>query len=1770
MSTTDARAELLRRRLAGLTGIEPGDRRTIPARAAGDAAQLSFAQERVWFMEQLVPGTTAYHVSTVIPLVVEVSAEQIGRALLAVVDRHVALRCVFPPDDDGRPTVVVRDDPAVPVSCVEDQVEPTSDDTPFDLVHGPLVRARVHTAAAVGGPCVVVEAHHLVLDGWSTDLLVRELVAELRGEPRPTPAEIDYLDFAAWQRARDSVDDLGFWRSHLEDVPALHLPTDRPRPARQSFAGSTEHRTMRTAGDEAERLAGAYNCSVFVVLLTVYQVVLARVADQTRFAVGTPVAGRTHPELEPVVGMFVNMLAAVADLDDDPHFEDLLERNRAHVLEMLDHQELPFEQLVQDLDVPRDPGRSPIFQATLALQNFRRDAGDPAHAGGDADEVGGAWRPLELSSTRFDLEWRAAQTGQGLWCEITYNRELFDSSTIRSLFDMVEEALHAVAVDPAVRTSAIQLGHGLSGVRGPELVVDQSLMSKLVDLRRHGDGVAVSFEDRHLTWAELDEQADAVAGGLRARGCRRGDVVALDGERSLLLLPTVLGILRAGCAFLPLDPDLPPARRARMIDIAGAEVVLDPSDQQALVSNGSPGSVQVEVVAADAAYVLFTSGSTGEPKGVVNTHGGLANRIAWMQERYDLRADEVVLQKTPTSFDVSVWELLWPVSVGAGVVLAAVGGHRDPEHLEQLCEQQRVSVLHFVPSMLAAFQAAGARLPRSVRQVVCSGEALPPDLVRTAMATHPWLQVDNLYGPTEAAIDVTLHDCRESVGPDVPLGRAVPNTTLHVLDSAMRPVPAGVAGRLFISGVQVARGYLSRPGLTACRFVPDPFGEPGSVMYDTGDRARVDADGLIHYLGRGDDQVKLRGQRIEPAEIAAVLRTADAVLDAVAVVREDTPGDRRLAAYVVGTATPEQLRDHAARHLAEYMIPATFTTVDALPTTVNGKLDVAALPRPVAHAAADERPPDTPSERTMAALWSEVLGHEVTSATADFFDEGGHSLLAATLVARIRRERDEATSDTVAATWSPISVMDVFSSRRLDHLAERAAGAGDGGGHLLHELTPRGRRPDTRLVCIPYGGGSAAVYQPLADEVPDTVSVHALAIPGHDVGTDEEPLEFDEIVGRVVDEVLDLGSEPLRLYGHCGVGTAMITAVALGLEARGRELEVVYTGAMFPIARVSRGRGLLERLNRLESNRSHQNWLKSMGVDMDGLSAEHADRIVGNMRTDTSAAQTWFTDHYDDPAMVLRAPIVSIVGDQDPVTDFYEERFREWTAFAGEARLCVLPGAGHFFLKHRAQELAQIVTGPVERFRVAHDQAHTDTPPSMSRFAAIAIPQTITLIGSAMTAWALPIYLYLEQGSLGALATLAITGLVPMLLVTPLAGSVSDRFNRRVVMLVAGTVSASIQVVLLALVLSDALRPWMLYVLVVFLGSASAFQRVAYMAAVPQVVPKRFLAHAMGLVQLSASVSTLLVPVFAAGLMAAIGLQAIVSVNIATWVLALAVLSVVRFPDLAGRVSREPWLSAVLAGFAYVRAHPGMRRMIGLSAVVNIFIAPALLLIVPLVLSIGTELDMGRVSLMEGIGAVLGGMLMLVWGGPPVRRMRAALVITALLGLFVAVIGLRPSLILVSLGAFGFAACIELLQATYATIIQTKVPQRLHGRLLSLNIMLSWSTLPIGYLIGVWAAGSLREPMTPGGALADGPVGSLLGVGPGRGIGLTFVSAGLCVVVVAALAMSRRAFWDFDTEVPDDVPDDLLGVQSQARQDGIPEPSEPALVASAARRGSRS
>ncbi len=1040
-------------RLAGApapdTALPLPDRRPDPLPATS-------AQRGVWAAEQLLdpgagPVEAAYNLPFAVALHGPVDEAALAAAVRRLVARHEALRTRLRADADGGLWAEIAD-PATPVEVLvhRDEAALTARrEQPFDLatelpIRADLVRRDADTVV------LSLTVHHGAADEWCAPVIFGELADEYQrilagaspgSADSPTPAPLQYADAAAAQETLcDRAAERDFWAQTLAGAPdELALPFDRPRPDRPTGRGGTVEFTVTPALAAALRAtAERTRLTGFMLAHAATVAVWARLSGTGDIVLGTPVANRRHPALAGVIGMFTNTLPLRIEVGDDPTVEDLLARVRRHDLAALDHQGLPFGEIVDAAGAARRADRPPLVSTLL---QYRTAASAPDFPGAQTQIVSPAPR-----GAKFDLTVEFLDDEDGLTGRLEFARDLFDAATAERIADLLVRALTALTGDPRARLHSLPLTTDTDravlarAADTGHTVPDTDLVGLIAQAATaHPEQTAVLAGDDALSYAELSAAAEALAATLVAAGVGVDDVVAVDLPRSAALSVAVLAAQRAGAAYLPLDRDHPAARRAFLLDDArpAALITDDPAAADALptvlvdrlgaVLSAPPaaGSGPLPDPAAlpeparlhhaRAAYLIYTSGSTGNPKAVVVEHRAIVNRLVWMQDRYGLVPGERVLHKTPTGFDVSVWELFWPLIVGATVVMAEPGAHRDPAAIAATLRRHEVTTVHFVPSLLRAFLAeeTAADLPR-LRRILCSGEALTAPLRDGVRDRLPGVRLHNLYGPTEAAVDVTEADVTDLTGPGVPIGAPVWNTRAHVLDARLRERPIGCWGDLYLSGVQLARGYAGRPDLTATAFVASPFagdegGAAGARMYRTGDIARWTAEGVLEFAGRSDGQLKLRGQRVEPGEIEQALLAAGTLAQAVVIGHRTADERTVLAAYAVpapgSPAEPGEILAAVAELLPAHLVPPTLTLLDALPVTANGKLDRAGLPDPVAPAAAGGAT-GGPRERAVAEVFGEVL-HLPDGAAAggddDFFALGGDSIVAITVVNRLRR-----------------------------------------------------------------------------------------------------------------------------------------------------------------------------------------------------------------------------------------------------------------------------------------------------------------------------------------------------------------------------------------------------------------------------------------------------------------------------------------------------------------------------------------------------------------------------------------------------------------------------------------------------------------------------------------------------------------------------------------------------------------------------------------------
>ncbi|RYZ39080.1 MAG: amino acid adenylation domain-containing protein, partial [Myxococcaceae bacterium] len=1019
------------------------------------ALPLSFAQQRLWFLDQLEPGSPFYNIPMAIRLSGELHVDALEHSLRELVRRHEVLRTTFR-TEGGTPVQIISHPPVFALAVLDLSSFPTEQAEEevhrllreeslraFDLSSGPLLRTRL-LKRSEQEHVLLANMHHIVSDGWSMGVMVRELAALYgafrEGRPSPLPElEVQYADFAAWQRAwlesgalRRQLD---WWRKQFEGAPqVLALPTDRPLPVMQTFRGANiPVRLSRTSSNAVKALAQREGATAFMVLLAGFQALLSRYSGQDDLVVGVPVAGRNRAETEGLIGFFVNTLALRARPSAEKSFLALLGEVKDTALGAYAHQDVPFEQLVEELQPERHLGHSPLFQVMFSLLNT-----PVPEASMSGLEMSGM--DLELGAAKFFLTLALEEQADGFAGVFEYNSDLFEPTTVQRMATHWVTLLEAAVATPEQRLAGLPL---LSSEERHRLLVewndtaveyprDTPVHVQLsVVAARIPDAVALSWDGGQLTYAELMARTRSLAGHLRKLGVGPEVRVGLCARRSPEMVVGLLAILEAGGAWVPLDPEVPSERLSFMLEDArpsvllaqralrdvlpasGVPVVLLDDDLEAVSSEAWDSGV----VADNAAYVLFTSGSTGRPKGVLVSHRALARHTAWYSAALALGDGDRVLQKASLGFDASVPEVLATLVSCSRLVLAPAEAESDTDALLASLERQRVTVLQLVPSQLRVLL-EDARLERAsgLRVLLSGGEALPVEFVRRLNERLPSTLLVNAYGPTETTVDATAWlggDPGE--GPTVPIGRPIGNTRAYVLDTRGQPVPAGVPGELFIGGEGLARGYVGRPDLTAERFGPDTFsGDPGARLYRTGDRARWLAGGTLEFLGRVDTQVKVRGYRIELAEVEAVLTEQPAVRAAVVMAREDVPGDTRLVAYVVlrgaspseksaEAMDPAELRAHLGRRLPPPMVPSRFVVLAALPLLPNGKVDRKALPAPDANT--DEREyvaPRTPTEELLSGFFSRLLGVERVGVHDSFFELGGHSLLATQLVSRVR------------------------------------------------------------------------------------------------------------------------------------------------------------------------------------------------------------------------------------------------------------------------------------------------------------------------------------------------------------------------------------------------------------------------------------------------------------------------------------------------------------------------------------------------------------------------------------------------------------------------------------------------------------------------------------------------------------------------------------------------------------------------------------------------
>ena len=1069
---------------------------TLGPRPRPEHVPLAYAQRSMWFINRFQPESAAYNLPIAIRLSGSLDRSALRAAVTDLLERHESLRTMYPAVDGVGYQRIERVDAVSPDLDPVAVDEVTLASRVIELVSAPFdVTAQVPLRIALlrkraDEHVLVVAVHHISADGFSIGPLARDLMsayaARVAGEsPVWSPLAVQFADYTLWQlQALGSPEDrespisqqLHYWVDTLHGLPdVLALPTDRPRPVVSTNRGANVDFTIsgETAAGLSE-IARVHGVTLFMVLHAALATVLARISATSDIAIGTPVAGRGAEELDDVIGMFVNTLVLRTQIDSDRSFRATLRQVREIDLAAFSNADVPFARVIEEMNPVRSESHSPLFQVQLAYQNLE-------HTRFELPNLVISALDLELPVTQFDLDFvfvdREPDGAQGgLDCRLAYATDLFEAASARRIGDALLAVLESIVGGELDRPvgdlrllSAVEESEILRGWNGTDVAVHEDTLVDLFDaqVRRVPERTALVYAGATTTYGDLGAQVRRLARWLIDQGVGPDSLVGVAMPRSPELVIAVYATLAAGGAWVSMDPEQPIDRLRYMVAVSAPDLVLtttaaepDLGDVRRAcidsldVADRSPSPVgdgdrRAALRPDHLAYVMFTSGSTGRPKGVAITHRAAVNQMAWMVGYFEVDENDVVLQKTPVTFDVSVWELLLPLQVGARLVVAGPDAHRDPDELMRLVRDESVTIFELVPSLLEVFAAdPGFVPPPSLRYLISGGEELPGALAERIAARWD-VVLDNAYGPTEVTIGATAHRCKPGWSGPVPIGPPVWNTRAYVLDARLRPVPVGVPGELYLAGVQLARGYVGRSDLTADRFVADPFANSGKRLYRTGDLVRWNSDGELHYLGRTDFQVKVRGLRIELGEIESVLRTQGSVASAVVVAHTDPALGEQLVGYVVpvsgAVVDVADLRAAVAAELPTYMVPALFLVLDELPLTPNGKLDRRALPKPVFESSSS-RAPATPIEEIIAGVYADVLRLDRVGADDDFFGIGGNSLIAMQVVARLS-----------AALDTTVTVRQVFEAPTVAMLATRVEAGTGSGGRIA--LTPR-PRPD--------------------------------------------------------------------------------------------------------------------------------------------------------------------------------------------------------------------------------------------------------------------------------------------------------------------------------------------------------------------------------------------------------------------------------------------------------------------------------------------------------------------------------------------------------------------------------------------------------------------------------------------------------------------------------------------------------------------------------------
>ncbi|MBQ6659884.1 MAG: amino acid adenylation domain-containing protein [Lachnospiraceae bacterium] len=1765
---------------------------------------MSSAQKRMFLLYQLESGGITYN----IPMAYEVDGRldpaRVRSSFAKMLSRHEILRTRLLMKGDELVQQVVdsvpADVPEMDLNGVDESgVEAAFDSfvKAFDLGNPPLVRMAI--AHRGEKDLLFLDMHHSVSDAYSLQLFLREFTAIYNGETLPEP-ELQYKDYSEYSKGREYTTEREYWMDQFRDeIPVLDLPTDFPRPQEQSFSGDSCRTEIDASLKEAiGELCRKTGTTEYMVLLAGVMVTLGKYSHQDDIVIGSPISGRTHAATEHMMGMFINSLAMRGKPSPQKSFTAFLQEIRETALRAYENQEYPFEKLVEDIDVKRNISRNPIFDV---LFNFQKNEAAGMELDGKKVEYVSIGKH---TVAKLDLNFTIWEQGEGYEFGLEYCTALFSEETAVSILRNCKNILAQAVKTPDAKIGELELitpaekAEILSRVAENVLEYDDVVCIHTLfeeQVRKTPEATAVCYEKEHVSYRELNERANRLAQLLRAEGLQEEDRVAILLEKSVAALTAVFGVLKAGGTYVPLDTHYPMDRICSILERSKCTVLItnNESDQEIPLSDGirkidldecreamesmPAGNPNLPISPEQLMYVIFTSGSTGVPKGVAVRHRNYFYYLRGIRKELNVSEPMSFALVSTFAADLGSTNIFVPLVTGGCVHMVSYERATDPEALSQYFSENEIDAMKFVPSHFEAMQVL--EHPETVlpgKKIILAGEACKYEVVGKIRNQNPDCEIYNNYGPTETTVSVLCHKVTEEVraGSIVPLGKPIDGVRAYVLDENRQLLPYGVYGELYIGGPTVSAGYLGDPEGTAKAFIDNPFAPDDPYkIYRTGDKVRLLRNGDIDMLGRMDRQIKIRGYRIDPEGVEEVLCRREEIRNAVVMMRKDRQGDARLAAYLVpagdvGTVDISEIRTFLRGVLPEYMVPSVFMIIDAVPITENGKLDYRKLPdiQDVCVEVREEYvAPRNETEERIVIVFKDVLGLERVGIDDNFFDLGGESFKSIKAVRRID---------------PTLNVLQLFKHPTARELAKIIGGdAPKEQEGILFELTrPDGKERKANFVCIPYGGGNAITYQPLANAMPEGYGLYSVQVPGHDFRSavpDPKPLE--EVAQMCVDEIKKKVKGPIAIYGQC-VGGALAVLLAMLLEKEGAEVIGVFEAAHFPYPRLP-GR-FFEFWNKLipteslTSNRLYRESLKMIGGGDESEDEEEQEYMIKGMRHDMREAEDFYTEilNYTPDFQKIRSPICCIFGERDRETMFYQERYLEWKDFSDTVTLRHIPQTGHFFHKHQSAELAALMTEQVVEWQ-EEKAKQKDLPvkaqpatkpkdknslkalrenprPNLKIMAIVALGQIVSLLGSSMSSYAMGIWAMGDDINLGPFAIISILIMVTGLVVAPFAGPIVDRFDRRKVMIISDCIAAVGTVLVATMLFFGEIQMWQVYLAAILSAFAGAFQQPAYLAAIAQIAPKRYLGHVNGVIQLGDSASRFLAPMLGGAMLALFDLKGVLLIDFSTFLISIITLSLVRFPNSMFRKREESFKKELLGGWKYIAKRKSMRAMVIFFVVVNFFGYAAAFLEQPILRGFIDKGGMGVVLAMNSIGMIIGAAIITVWGGFS-RRAKGMIGFVMPWGLAYMVFALRPSAWLAAVGMFGVGLSLSILNAHWQILIQTKVGMELQGRVFSINVMLVSLLSPFSVLLAQGLSDVyFKDLPNKTGAAADF-VTSVLGSDPARGMALLCLLFGLCMFICGILGMKWKTLLYMEDVLPDAVPGAVIYEDKDKIQDQL-------------------